>query len=127
MDEVDTRTKIEKAIESAQSANEKISIHSIAEKCGVSHSLIYNRYPDLKEKIKHLKLTQKAAQLEQTEQELIEKLREKNKSLRAQIEKSKTKSDPGIKVMLTHIQELYSMYDQMLEERNKLAKRLGGD
>ncbi|REG50736.1 hypothetical protein B0G80_7189 [Paraburkholderia sp. BL6669N2] len=35
-----------------------ISIHAVAARCGVSHSLIYNRYPDLKERIKEFKATQ---------------------------------------------------------------------
>ena len=59
---MNTRTKIVETINQMLEAGESISIHSVAEKCGVSHSLIYNRYPDLKERIKDLKATQKEKQ-----------------------------------------------------------------
>jgi AcrR family transcriptional regulator len=124
---MDTRAKIVKVINQMLAANESISIHSVAEKSGVSHSLIYNRYPDLKERIKELKTVQKAKLKAANEQDLINTLVAQNKMLRERVKDEKRKQDAeSFKILLAHVQEVYSMYDQLLEERNMFAARLKG-
>jgi AcrR family transcriptional regulator len=39
-------------------AGERLNIHAVAQRCGVSHSLVYSRYPDIKERIEELKQSQ---------------------------------------------------------------------
>lgn len=126
MDEsLDTRTKIVQAMEQMVAAGASISISSVAAKCGVSHSLIYNRYPDLKERIKELKTAQKARQKAANDQELIDILLAKNKVLQERVKSyDNGQAEENFKLMLVHVQQVYSMYDQLLDERNKLAERL---
>ncbi|TXT28171.1 MAG: hypothetical protein FD131_3304 [Rhodocyclaceae bacterium] len=123
---MDTREQIEQAIKQMLDAGESISISAVAEKCDVSHSLIYNRYPDLKEKIKELKSGQKARQKTESDEALISTLLAKNKALQEKV-KSETsgQAEEAFKSMLSHVQQVYSMYDQLLDDRNKLAERLG--
>lgn len=123
---MDTREQIEQAIQQMMEAGESISINAVAEKCGVSHSLIYNRYPDLKEKIKELKVSQKARQKSDNDEALISSLLAKNKALQEQIKSENSgQAEEAFKSVLTHVQQVYSMYDQLLDDRNKLAERLG--
>lgn len=123
---MDTREQIEQAIQQMMEAGESISINAVAEKCDVSHSLIYNRYPDLKEKIKELKVSQKARQKSDNDEALISSLLAKNKALREQIKSENSgQAEEAFKSVLTHVQQVYSMYDQLLDDRNKLAERLG--
>lgn len=123
---MDTREQIEQAIQQMMEDGESISINAVAEKCGVSHSLIYNRYPDLKEKIKELKVSQKARQKSDNDEALISSLLAKNKALQEQIKSENSgQAEEAFKSVLTHVQQVYSMYDQLLDDRNKLAERLG--
>ncbi len=124
-DTLDTRTQILQAIDQMLEAGERISINAIASRCGISHSLIYNRYPDLKERIKELKTTQAARQKTQDAEALIDSLLAKNKALQAKVKLEPQKqAEEGFKAMLVHTQQVYSMYDQLLEDRNRLAVRL---
>jgi len=127
MDEsLDTRSRIIRTLEQMVSAGENITISAVSAKCGVSHSLIYNRYPDLKERIKELKAAHKARQKAENEKELIQNLLAKNKALKDRIKEDRcSQAEDSFKLMLVHVQQLYSMYDQLLEERNRLAERLG--
>jgi AcrR family transcriptional regulator len=122
---MDTRTQITNAIDEITKAGDKLTISSVAKKCCVSHSLIYNRYPDLKEKIKELGAEQKLRKKGEADADLITNLMDKNKKLKAKLatETSNT-DDAAFKKLLVHTQEIYSMYDQLLEERNRLAQRL---
>lgn len=123
---MDTRDKIIKAIEEMLATNESISINAVAEKCGISHSLIYNRYPDLKERIKELKETQREKKKAADDNELIANLMTKNKALRERAKvDDHAQETAAFKTLLAHVQEVYSMYDSLVDERNRLAARLG--
>ena len=120
-----TRESIIKSIDEILASGEAISIKAVATKSGVSHSLIYNRYPDLKEKIKELKSAQKADKQAFSDRETIATLTSRNEKLKQRLEVAKKSDDPEtIRTLLTHIQQLYSMYDVLLEDRNKFAERL---
>jgi len=122
---MDTRTQLVKAIESMLHAGEKITISSVAAKCEVSHSLIYNRYPDLKEWIKDIRKDQIAKQKAEGDENLINTLLARNKTLKLKIKaESSGQEKAAFRSMLVHIQQIYSMYDQLLEDRNNLASRL---
>lgn len=122
---VGTRSQLVKIIKEIIDNGEGISISAVAHRCGVSHSLIYNRYPDLKERIKELKDQQKARQKAQDDESLISNLLAKNKVLQKKL-KSDTSGqvEESFKTVLVHMQQLYSMYDQLCDDRNKLAERL---
>jgi len=123
---MDTREQIEQAIQQMQEAGESISINAVAAKCGISHSLIYNRYPDLSVKIKELKAGQKARQKSESDEALIASLLAKNKALQEKIKSDNSgQAEEAFKSVLSHVQQVYSMYDQLLDDRNKLAERLG--
>lgn len=120
-----TRDNIVKAIDAMLATNEKINISAVAAKCGVSHALIYNRYPDLTERIKGLKVTQREKKKVADDQELIANLMGKNKALQAQIKgEDRAQETAAFKALLAHVHEIYSAYDSLVEERNRLAKRL---
>jgi len=120
-----TRDKIIKAIGEIWAANEKMGIHAVAKKCDVSHSLIYNRYPDLKERIKELKSKQQAKIRAASDQELLEKLLADNKALKARVKAAASDQDAeSFKALLSHLTEVYKMYDELLADRNSLAERL---
>lgn len=120
-----TRDKIGKVIDEMLAANEKISIYSVAEKCGISHSLIYNRYPDLKERIKELKGVQRERSKAADDETAIATLTAKNKALREKLQTRLLAAKTAeLKLLLGHVQEVYSMYDSLLEDRNRLAEKL---
>lgn len=122
---LETRAKIVQVLEQMIAAGEDVSISAVAARSGVSHSLIYNRYPDLKERIKELKVRQKAHQKAENDQEVIAKLIAKNKALQERVKSDNTgQAEASFRQLLVHVQQVYSMYDQLLDERNKLAERL---
>ena len=108
-------------------SGEKVNVSRVAQKAGVSNALIYNRYPELKLKIQQAKLgqTQKAKQIESTTE--IEKLKgmlAKAKQKQEEAELSSQAIQNQNDQLWEHIQQVYSMYDQMLAERNDFAERL---
>ena len=122
---MDTREMISKTIDEMVASGEKLNVYAVAERCGVSHSLIYNRYPDLKERIKDLKKEQRARADAQGDAALISKLLDKNKSLEAKVNaEDSAKYEAVIAGLVSHLHEVYAMYDQLLEDRNALAERL---
>ncbi len=124
---MDTRNQILVAIEEMLAAGERLSIHAVARRCGVSHSLIYNRYPDLKERIKDLQKSQSIARKAAEDLQLIAKLTAKNNALRSRRQSGNGKArKEEFEALLVHVQQLYSMYDELLEDRNILANRLAG-
>lgn len=52
---MNTREKLISCVREFEHNDESITISKVAEQCGVSHSLIYNRHPDIKEMINNLK------------------------------------------------------------------------
>jgi AcrR family transcriptional regulator len=120
-----TRDQLLQAIDQLVNSGGNISISAVAAICGVSHSLIYNRYPDLKERIKELKRAQKDRQKTATDQQLIDNLLAKNKVLLKKLEAQDTRHEEReFSQLLAHLQQVYSMYDQLLEDRNRLVERL---
>lgn len=124
---MDTREQIENAIEQMLEAGEKINASRVASRIGISHSLIYNRYPDLRVRIDKLKLDQQsdykrqAAEVKVSElQEDLQKLKYKVKSLESNEQGYKEQN----KKLWEHLQQVYFMYDQVLAERNEFAQKL---
>lgn len=79
----------------------------------------------MKEKIKELKTTQKQQRKAEDDQALIARLMCETKVLRAKAKARKqTDAKESFKSLLAHVQEVYSMYDGLLEERNRLAVKL---
>jgi hypothetical protein len=105
--------------------NEPITIKKVAGKCGVSHSLIYNRHPDIKEMINNLKKKQKDEALAEEQKANAVKLLKRNENLERKLADAREKDDKEtIAILMAHIQELYSMYDALLEERNAFAHKI---
>ncbi|KVC71726.1 TetR/AcrR family transcriptional regulator [Burkholderia ubonensis] len=125
---MDTRRQILDVVEQMLAAGDRLSIHAVAKRCGVSHSLIYNRYPDIKERIKELKQSQTIARKAAEDKELISKLLARNKTLRRRSQMVDGNSGgAALEALLVHIQQLYSMYDELLEDRNRLAARFAAN
>ncbi len=127
MMEMDTKGQLEAIIHQMIASGEKVNVSRVAQKAGVSNALIYNRYPELKLKIQQAKLgqTQKAKQIESTTE--IEKLKgmlakAKQKQEEAELRSQAIQNQND--QLWEHIQQVYSMYDQMLAERNDFAERL---
>lgn len=122
-----TKVMIESVIEQMIRTGEKINVSSVAKRAGVSNSLIYNRYPELKVKIEGVKNKQSAKQNTIKSTTDVESLKKK-------LATAKKKQDEAIEVahsyqkqndeLWEHIQQVYSMYDQILAERNSFAERL---
>lgn len=123
----DTREQIEDAINEMIALGVKINASRVAAKVGVSHSLIYNRYPDLRIKIDKLKADQQVeSQKQESENKVselqneVQKLKNKVKILESKQSAYKEQNEK----LWNHIQEVYFMYDQILAERNEFAQRL---
>lgn len=120
-----TREQLLFCVREFEQSNEPITIKKVADKCGISHSLIYNRHPDIKEMINNLKKKQKEQKLVEQQKDQTENLLKRNKNLERKLAEAKGKDDTEtISVLMAHIQELYSMYDSLLEERNVFAQRI---
>lgn len=122
---MDTRELISKTIDELVQRGEKLNIHAVAKRCGISHSLIYNRYPDLKEHIKNLGKAQRARVGAESDAAAISKLVAENQLLS---EKVRAQQPARYRALITelvaHLHQVYAMYDQLLEDRNALARRL---
>jgi AcrR family transcriptional regulator len=104
---------------------EVISITEVAKRCGISHSLIYNRHPDIRELIKNVKSDQRKQALIKEQYDKTEKLVEQNRKLSCRLKKAKQTNDKQtVNQLMGHLQTIYSMYDDLLEERNEFAKRI---
>ena len=125
--ESNTKSQLEAIISEMIASGEKVNVSRVAQKAGVSNALIYNRYPELKLKIQQAKLnqTQRTKQIESTTE--IEKLKgmlakSKNKQEAAELMAKSYQQQNN--ELWEHIQQVYSMYDQVLAERNEFAERL---
>lgn len=122
---MDTRELILKTIDEMAERGEKLNIHAVAKRCGISHSLIYNRYPDLKEKIKNLGKVQRAKVSGESDAAAISDLVAENQLLSEKIKAQQpAKYRTLITELVAHLHQVYAMYDQLLEDRNALARRL---
>ena len=127
MMEMDTKGQLEAIIHQMIASGEKVNVSRVAQKAGVSNALIYNRYPELKLKIQQAKLgqTQKAKQIESTTEivklkGMLAKAKQKQEEAERRSQAIQNQNDQ----LWEHIQQVYSMYDQMLAERNDFAERL---
>lgn len=124
---METRQQLETIVTEMIASGEKINVSRVASKAGVSNALIYNRYPELKVRIQTAKETQ------QSRKEQIEVTTEVEK-LKSKLDKAKQKQEEAELMACSyqkqneqlweHIQQVYSMYDQVLAERNDFAERL---
>jgi Mn-dependent DtxR family transcriptional regulator len=122
---MNTREQILSCVKTFEQNNDSITIKKVADKCGISHSLIYNRHPDLKEMINILKQKQKKHALVEQQRNQTENLLKRNKLLERKLASVKSKNDKEtIAMLMAHISELYSIYDSLLDERNIFAKRI---
>lgn len=122
---METRELLLSILKQLIKSGEKITVSIVAEKANVSHSLIYNHYPDVLQIIKDAKKQQTSEKDKKTDSQVILKLRKENGVLKKQL--SEIEQDDNaktIELLTSHIQELYSMYDSLLEERNSFAERL---
>lgn len=125
--ESNTKSQLEAIISEMIASGEKVNVSRVAQKAGVSNALIYNRYPELKLKIQAAKLnqTQRTKQIESTTE--IEKLKgmlAKSKNKQEEAELMAQSYQQQNNELWEHIQQVYSMYDQVLAERNEFAERL---
>lgn len=125
--ESNTKSQLEAIISEMIASGEKVNVSRVAQKAGVSNALIYNRYPELKLKIQQAKLnqTQRTKQIESTTE--IEKLKgmlAKSKNKQEEAELMAKSYQQQNNELWEHIQQVYSMYDQVLAERNEFAERL---
>lgn len=119
-----TRKSLIEALYELVSEGKKVSIKSVADRAGLSHSIIYNRYPDLKCIIKDEKIKQTEQLKRDRDIVELEKLKTKLSSIKRKnqkLEKEKSKDFPSL---LAHIQQVYSMYDQLAEEHVEALNRL---
>ncbi len=122
----DTRKTLIDSLHELILEGKKISIKSVAEKAGLSHSIIYNRYPELKCIIKEEQQRQ-ADQLQRNkERNELEKLKNKLLSAKKKSKKLEQTQINEIPALLAHIQQVYSMYDQLAEEHVEVLNKLRG-
>lgn len=122
---MDTREQLLTCVREFEQSNEPITISKVAAKCGISHSLIYNRHPDIKEMINNLKKKQKENALVEEQKNQTEKLLKSNENLKQKLAVATSNDDKEtIRILMAHIHELYSMYDSLLDERNQFAQRI---
>lgn len=120
----DTRKTLIDSLHELILEGKKISIKSVAEKAGLSHSIIYNRYPELKCIIKEEQQRQ-ADQLQRNkERNELEKLKNKLLSAKKKSKKLEQTQINEIPALLAHIQQVYSMYDQLAEEHVEVLNKL---
>lgn len=126
-----TRQQLFDSLQQLITQGKKVTIKSVADNAGLSHSVIYNRYPELKSHIKKAQEEQEAQRERLQDKETIHRLTTKLASAKTKVDRSKNSQEVSIPALLAHLQEVYSMYDQILEERNEFARQLqvikGGD
>lgn len=84
-----TRELLLPCVREFKQSNERITIKKVADKCGVSHSLIYNRHPDIKEMINNLKKEQKKQELVEQQKSQTEVLLRRNENLKNKLFQAK--------------------------------------
>ncbi len=125
--EQDTKILIEKVFNEMVENNEKVNISQVASKANVSHSLIYNRYPDLAFKINQFKEMQKNKKAGIKASQDVEHFKKQITHLKTSTEGYKKVSESyrlQNEQLWEHIQQVYGMYDEILAERNEFAERL---
>jgi hypothetical protein len=120
-----TRQQLLEILNELVSTGEKITSIKVAEKANVSHSLIYKNFPDVAYKIKEAKSKAKLEKAKNDDKESIRRLRKENERLKIRLSMVKNNAnEEKIAQLTSHIQELYAMYDSILDERNSFAREL---
>jgi pyruvate-formate lyase len=107
--------------------NEKINVSQVAKRLSISNSAIYKFYPS---KIFDIKTAQNRQKLKAesitlgAEAEKLTKDIANLKELKAKSQKLAKAYKKQNETLWEHIQQVYSMYDEMLAERNGFAERL---
>lgn len=122
----DTRKTLIDSLHELILEGKKISIKSVAEKAGLSHSIIYNRYPELKCIIKEEQQKQADQLQKNKERNELEKLKNKLLSANKKSKKLEQTQINEVPALLAHIQQVYSMYDQLAEEHVEVLNKLRG-
>lgn len=125
--EMETRQQLEAIVTEMIASGEKINVSRVAAKAGVSNALIYNRYPELKVRIQTAKETQQSRKQQVEATTEVEKLKSqlaKAKQRKEEAELMACSYQKQNEQLWEHIQQVYSMYDQVLAERNDFAERL---
>tara|TARA_Y100000780_G_C13475279_1_gene336292 strand:+ start:112 stop:495 length:384 start_codon:yes stop_codon:yes gene_type:complete len=121
-----TRKSLIDALYQLVSEGKKVSIKSVADRAGLSHSIIYNRYPELKCIIKDEQVKQTEHLKRDREIAELEKLKSKLSSVKRKNQKLEQEKSTDFPALLTHIQQVYSMYDQLAEDHVEALNRLRG-
>ena len=80
---------------------------------------------ELEERIKELKEAQREEKKVTDDETTIANLLAQNKVLRGRLKGEDRAQEPvAFKALLAHVQEVYSMYDSLLDERNRLAAKV---
>ncbi|WP_283787025.1 DUF6262 family protein [Bermanella sp. WJH001] len=119
-----TRKSLIEALFELVSESKKVSIKSVADRAGLSHSIIYNRYPDLKCIIKDEQIKQAEQLKRDRDIAELEKLKTKLSSIKRKNQKLEKEKSTDFPSLLAHIQQVYSMYDQLAEEHVEALNRL---
>lgn len=119
-----TKELLCRSLRELQAQGKKISIKAVADNTGLSHSVIYNRHPELKAIIKLAQKEQAELEDRRDANEEIEKLRIKLKAAKRKSQQSSEENAETIPNLLAHLQQVYSMYDQLLEEKSDCVREL---
>lgn len=119
-----TRQQLFESLDQLIAQGKKVTIKSVADNAGLSHSVIYNRYPELKSYIKKAQEDQEAQRERLLDKETINRLKTKLASAKTKAYSSKNEQDVLMPILLAHLSEVYSMCDQLAEERDELARQL---
>lgn len=119
-----TRKSLMEALCELVGEGKKVSIKSVADRAGLSHSVIYNRYPDLKCIIKDEQVKQTERLKRDKDIAELEKLKSKLSSTKRKNQKLEQEKSMEVPALLAHIQQVYSMYDQLAEVHVEALNRL---
>lgn len=119
--------RIDTALSEMAANAEKINVSQVAKRLGISNSAIYKFNP---EKISDIQTAQKRQRNKAesvavgTENEKLKKELESLKTSHVQYKALVDDYKAQNESLWEHIQQVYSMYDEMLGERNSFAERL---
>ena len=100
-----TIEEIEQAIERLQTDQSKVSISAVAKLAGVTPALIHNTYPDIAERIRGVICKSTRSQRDE-KQEALMKERERNRELRAEVERLRHEAAKLASINLTLMSKL---------------------
>lgn len=105
-----TERRLREAIDHLQSLETKVSISAVAKAADVTPALIHNTYPDIAERIRGL--VGKSTRMQRdAKHEALLKEKERNRELRAEVERLRFESARLASINLTLLSKL-AMYDE---------------